>query len=122
MRLPRIRFSIRRMLTLIAILAVLFGAGQWAYDRYLGSNFRPGLFRRRLDHAFRPDRFPRPRRRTIEAGRTLESFGHAGRVVGGDPSGLSVPARPELDCPPHERRPSAGKRVPLAAAETPRSP
>ena len=58
------------------------------------SDLGPGLFRRRLDHAFGPDRFPRPRRRTVEAGRTLESFGHAGRVVGEDPSGLSVPAQP----------------------------
>jgi hypothetical protein len=34
MRLPRVRFTIRQMLVLIAILAILLGVGPWAYDRY----------------------------------------------------------------------------------------
>jgi hypothetical protein len=36
MRLPRVRFTIRQMLILVAILALLLGPGRWAYDRYLG--------------------------------------------------------------------------------------
>ena len=39
MRLPQVRFTIRQMLMLIAILAIVFGAGQWAYDRYGGQTF-----------------------------------------------------------------------------------
>src|SRR5438270_297821 len=36
MRLPRPRFTIRQLLVLVAILAILLGPGRWAYDRYLG--------------------------------------------------------------------------------------
>jgi hypothetical protein len=36
MRLFRIRFTIRQILILIAILAILVRAGQWANDRYGG--------------------------------------------------------------------------------------
>jgi hypothetical protein len=36
MRLPRVRFTIRQMLMLIAILAILLEAGQWAHNRYGG--------------------------------------------------------------------------------------
>ena len=93
------------MSILIAIVAILRGGRPLGLRPIRRSNFRQGLLRRRLDDAFGPDRLLCPRRRTIEAGRTLESFGHAGRVVGGDPSGLSVPARPELDCPPFASRP-----------------
>lgn len=39
MRLPRVRFTIRQMLMLIAISAILLGAGQWAYDRYVGQTW-----------------------------------------------------------------------------------
>jgi hypothetical protein len=38
-RLPRVRFTIRKMLMLIAILAIVFRAGQWADDRYGGQTF-----------------------------------------------------------------------------------
>lgn len=36
MRPPRVRFTIRQLLVLIAILAILLAAGQLAYDRYGG--------------------------------------------------------------------------------------
>jgi hypothetical protein len=39
MRLPRVRFTIRQMTILIAIVAVLLGACHWAYDRYGGQTF-----------------------------------------------------------------------------------
>jgi hypothetical protein len=36
MRLPRVQFTIPHMSIISAIVAVLLGGGQWAYDRYGG--------------------------------------------------------------------------------------
>jgi hypothetical protein len=36
MRLARVRFTIRRILVLVATVAVLLGVGRWAQDRYGG--------------------------------------------------------------------------------------
>jgi hypothetical protein len=38
-RATRVRFTIRQLLVLIAILGILLGVGKWAHDRYGGQTF-----------------------------------------------------------------------------------